>query len=119
MDKEFIVIVCWFVEVEVYCIQQIVEGEKVKQVFLVQVEVEKICKIGEVEVVVIEVMGKVEVEWMKFKVEVYQKYGDVVKMVLVLEVLFQIVVKIVVLFIKVDEIVVFSGDNSKVILEVN
>lgn len=46
--------------------------------------------IGLFEVIVIEVIGKVEVERMRQKVVVYKMYGDVVMIVLVLEVLFKV-----------------------------
>uniref|UniRef100_A0A667HCW5 Flotillin n=1 Tax=Lynx canadensis TaxID=61383 RepID=A0A667HCW5_LYNCA len=92
---------------------------RVKQVLLAQAEAEKIRKIGEAEAAVIEAMGKAEAERMKLKAEAYQKYGDAAKMALVLEALPQIAAKIAAPLTKVDEIVVLSGDNSKVTSEVN
>lgn len=118
-DKELIATVRRPAEAEAHRIQQIAEGEKVKQVLLAQAEAEKIRKIGEAEAAVIEAMGKAEAERMKLKAEAYQKYGDAAKMALVLEALPQIAAKISAPLSKVDEIVVLSGDNSKVTSEVN
>ncbi|OBS67388.1 hypothetical protein A6R68_04090 [Neotoma lepida] len=118
-DKELIATVRRPAEAEAHRIQQIAEGEKVKQVLLAQAEAEKIRKIGEAEAAVIEAMGKAEAERMKLKAEAYQKYGDAAKMALVLEALPQIAAKISAPLTKVDEIVVLSGDNSKVTSEVN
>uniref|UniRef100_A0A8C6ET89 Flotillin n=1 Tax=Marmota marmota marmota TaxID=9994 RepID=A0A8C6ET89_MARMA len=118
-DKELIATVRRPAEAEAHRIQQIAEGEKVKQVLLAQAEAEKIRKIGEAEAAVIEAMGKAEAERMKLKAEAYQKYGDAAKMALVLEALPQIAAKIAAPLTKVDEIVVLSGDNSKVTSEVN
>ncbi|XP_036351840.1 flotillin-2 isoform X2 [Ochotona princeps] len=118
-DKELIATVRRPAEAEAHRIQQIAEGEKVKQVLLAQAEAEKIRKIGEAEAAVIEAMGKAEAERMRLKAEAYQKYGDAAKMALVLEALPQIAAKIAAPLTKVDEIVVLSGDNSKVTSEVN
>ncbi|XP_059762536.1 flotillin-2 isoform X4 [Balaenoptera ricei] len=118
-DKELIATVRCPAEAEAHRIQQIAEGEKVKQVLLAQAEAEKIRRIGEAEAAVIEAMGKAEAERMKLKAEAYQKYGDAAKMALVLEALPQIAAKISAPLTKVDEIVVLSGDNSKVTSEVN
>ncbi|XP_054392544.1 flotillin-2 isoform X1 [Pongo pygmaeus] len=118
-DKELIATVRRPAEAEAHRIQQIAEGEKVKQVLLAQAEAEKIRKIGEAEAAVIEAMGKAEAERMKLKAEAYQKYGDAAKMALVLEALPQIAAKIAAPLTKVDEIVVLSGDNSKFTSEVN
>ncbi|VTJ54473.1 Hypothetical predicted protein [Marmota monax] len=89
-DKELIATVRRPAEAEAHRIQQIAEGEKVKQVLLAQAEAEKIRKIGEAEAAVIEAMGKAEAERMKLKAEAYQKYGDAAKMALVLEALPQL-----------------------------
>uniref|UniRef100_A0A8C0MX55 Flotillin n=3 Tax=Canis lupus TaxID=9612 RepID=A0A8C0MX55_CANLF len=89
-DKELIATVRRPAEAEAHRIQQIAEGEKVKQVLLAQAEAEKIRKIGEAEAAVIEAMGKAEAERMKLKAEAYQKYGDAAKMALVLEALPQV-----------------------------
>nr|KAF6457071.1 hypothetical protein HJG63_011645 [Rousettus aegyptiacus] len=118
-DKELIATVRRPAEAEAHRIQQIAEGEKVKQVLLAQAEAEKIRKIGEAEASVIEAMGKAEAERMKLKAEAYQKYGDSAKMALVLEALPQIAAKIAAPLTKVDEIVILSGDNNKVTSEVN
>nr|KAF6415688.1 flotillin 2 [Molossus molossus] len=118
-DKELIATVRRPAEAEAHRIQQIAEGEKVKQVLLAQAEAEKIRKIGEAEAAVIEAMGKAEAERMKLKAEAYQKYGDSAKMALVLEALPQIAAKVAAPLTKVDEIVVLSGDNNKVTSEVN
>lgn len=119
VDKELIATVRRPAEAEAHRIQQIAEGEKVKQVLLAQAEAEKIRKIGEAEAAVIEAMGKAEAERMKLKAEAYQKYGDAAKMALVLETLPEIAAKIAAPLTKVDEIVILSGDNSKVTSEVN
>ncbi|KAF6093784.1 flotillin 2 [Phyllostomus discolor] len=118
-DKELIATVRRPAEAEAHRIQEIAEGEKVKQVLLAQAEAEKIRKIGEAEAAVIEAMGKAEAERMKLKAQAYQKYGDSAKMALVLEALPQIAAKVAAPLSKVDEIVVLSGDNNKVTSEVN
>lgn len=118
-DKELIATVRRPAEAEAHRMQQIAEGEKVKQVLLAQAEAEKIRKIGEAEAAVIEAMGKAEAERMKLKAEAYQKYGDSAKMAMVLEALPQIAAKVAAPLTKVDEIVVLTGDNNKVTSEVN
>ncbi|XP_016057430.1 PREDICTED: flotillin-2 isoform X1 [Miniopterus natalensis] len=118
-DKELIATVRRPAEAEAHRIQQIAEGEKVKQVLLAQAEAEKIRKIGEAEAAVIEAMGKAEAERMKLKAESYQKYGESAKMALVLDALPQIAAKVAAPLTKVDEIVVLTGDTNKVTSDVN
>ncbi|KAM9005289.1 flotillin-2 isoform X1 [Sarcophilus harrisii] len=105
-------------EAEAHRIQQIAEGEKVKKVLLAQAEAEKIRKIGEAEAMVIEALGKAEAERMKLKAEAYQLYGHAAKLALVLDALPAIAAKVSAPLTKVDEVVVLSGDNSKVTSEV-
>ncbi|XP_051848245.1 flotillin-2 isoform X4 [Antechinus flavipes] len=105
-------------EAEAHRIQQIAEGEKVKKVLLAQAEAEKIRKIGEAEAMVIEALGKAEAERMKLKAEAYQLYGHAAKLALVLDALPAIAAKVSAPLTKVDEVVVLSGDNSKVTGEV-
>uniref|UniRef100_G1PMX7 Flotillin n=1 Tax=Myotis lucifugus TaxID=59463 RepID=G1PMX7_MYOLU len=118
-EKELIATVRRPAEAEAHRMQQIAEGEKVKQVLLAEAEAEKIRKIGEAEAAVIEAMGKAEAERMKLKAEAYQKYGDSAKMAMVLDALPQIAAKVAAPLTKVDEIVVLTGDNNKVTSEVN
>ncbi|EPQ14330.1 Flotillin-2 [Myotis brandtii] len=118
-EKELIATVRRPAEAEAHRMQQIAEGEKVKQVLLAEAEAEKIRKIGEAEAAVIEAIGKAEAERMKLKAEAYQKYGDSAKMAMVLDALPQIAAKVAAPLTKVDEIVVLTGDNNKVTSEVN
>ncbi|ETE61921.1 Flotillin-2, partial [Ophiophagus hannah] len=83
MDKELIATVRLPAEAEAHRMQEIAEGEKVKQVLIAQAEGEKIRKIGEAEALVIEAIGKAEAEKMKLKAEAYQQYGEAAKMALV------------------------------------
>ncbi|CAJ0966600.1 unnamed protein product [Ranitomeya imitator] len=112
-DKELIATVRRPAEAEAYRMQQIAEGQKVKQVLIAQAEAEKIRKVGEAEASVIEAMGKAEAERMKLKAGAYQHYGEAAKMALVLECLPQIAAKVSAPLAKVDEIVILSGENSK------
>uniref|UniRef100_A0A8C5WUJ7 Flotillin n=1 Tax=Laticauda laticaudata TaxID=8630 RepID=A0A8C5WUJ7_LATLA len=87
MDKELISTVRLPAEAEAHRMQEIAEGEKIKQVLIAQAEGEKIRKIGEAEALVIEAIGKAEAEKMKLKAEAYQQYGEAAKMALVLDAL--------------------------------
>ncbi|XP_030078146.1 flotillin-2 isoform X1 [Microcaecilia unicolor] len=118
MDKELIATVKRPAEAEAHKMQQIAEGEKVQQVLIAQAEAEKIRKIGEAEASIIEAIGKAEAEKMKLKAEAYQQYGDAAKMALVLDCLPEIAAKVAAPLAKVDEIVILSGNNSKVTSEV-
>ncbi|XP_063811970.1 flotillin-2 isoform X2 [Pseudophryne corroboree] len=119
MDKELIATVRRPAEAEAYRMQQIAEGEKVKQVMIAQAEAEKIRKVGEAEALVIEAIGKAEAEKMKLKAEAYQHYGEAAKIALVLECLPQIAAKVSAPLAKVDEILILGGDNSKITGEMN
>ncbi|XP_050785228.1 flotillin-2 isoform X1 [Gopherus flavomarginatus] len=119
MDKELTATIKRPAEAEAHRMQQIAEGEKVKQVLLAQAEAEKIRKIGEAEASVIEAIGKADAEKMKLKAEAYQQYGDAAKMALVLDALPQIAAKVAAPLAKVDEIVILSGDNNKVTSELS
>ncbi|CAI9620444.1 unnamed protein product, partial [Staurois parvus] len=119
MDKELISMVRRPAEAEAYRMQQIAEGEKVKQVLIAQAEAEKIRKVGEADASVIEAIGKAEAERMKLKAGAYQNYGEAAKMALVLECLPEIAAKVSAPLSKVDEIVILSGENSKITSEMN
>ncbi|NWH78982.1 FLOT2 protein, partial [Piaya cayana] len=119
MDKELIATVKRPAEAEAYRIQQIAEGEKVKQVLLAQAEAEKIRKIGEAEAFVIEAIGMAEAEGMKLKAEALQKYGEAAQLALVLDALPEIAAKVAAPLSKVDEIVILSGERSNTTSEVN
>eukprot|EP00079_Xenopus_tropicalis_P035768 XP_017949539.1 PREDICTED: flotillin-2-like [Xenopus tropicalis] len=119
MDKELIATVRRPAEAEAYRMQQIAEGEKVKQVLYAQAEAEKIRKIGDAEAATIKAIGKAEAEKMKLKAGAYQQYGEAAKMAMVLECLPQIAAKVSAPLAKVDEIVILSGDNSKITGEMN
>ncbi|KAM4699226.1 flotillin-2 isoform 1-T2 [Discoglossus pictus] len=119
MDRELVATVRRPAEAEAYRMQQIAEGDKVKQVLIAQAEAEKIRKVGEAEASVIEAIGKAEAEKMKLKAGAFQQYGEAAKMALVLECLPQIASKISAPLAKVDEIVILSGDNSKITGEMN
>ncbi|XP_010141197.1 PREDICTED: flotillin-2, partial [Buceros rhinoceros silvestris] len=87
MEKELIATVKRPAEAEAYRMQQIAEGEKVKQVLLAQAEAEKIRKLGEAEAFVIEATGKAEAERMKLKAEALKQYGEAAQLALVLDAL--------------------------------
>lgn len=118
-DKELIATVRRPAEAEAYRMQQIAEGAKVKQVLIAQAEAEKIRKVGEADASVIEGIGKAEAERMKLKAGAYQNYGEAAKMALVLECLPEIAAKVSAPLAKVDEIVILSGENSKITNEMN
>lgn len=118
-DRELVATVKRPAEAEAHRMQQIAEGQKVKQVLIARAEAEKIRKIGEAEAFVIEAIGKADAEKMRLKAEAYQHYGEAAKMALVLECLPQIAAKVSAPLAKVDEIVILSGENSKVTSEVN
>ncbi|NXK48205.1 FLOT2 protein, partial [Chauna torquata] len=118
-EKELIATVKRPAEAEAYRIQQIAEGEKVKQVLMAQAEAEKIRKIGEAEAFVIEAIGMAEAERMKLKAEALQRYGEAAQLALVLDALPEIAAKVAAPLSKVDEIVVLSGESSNVTSEVN
>ncbi|NXD64945.1 FLOT2 protein, partial [Eolophus roseicapillus] len=119
MEKELIATVKRPAEAEAYRIQQIAEGEKVKQVLLAQAEAEKIRRIGEAEAFVIEAIGMAEAERMKLKAEALQQYGEAAQLALVLDALPEIAAKVAAPLSKVDEIVILSGENNTTMSEVN
>ncbi|XP_065550482.1 flotillin-2 isoform X1 [Lathamus discolor] len=119
MEKELIATVKRPAEAEAYRIQQIAEGEKVKQVLLAQAEAEKIRKIGEAEAFVIEAIGMAEAERMRLKAEALQQYGEAAQLALVLDALPEIAAKVAAPLSKVDEIVILSGENNSTMSEVN
>uniref|UniRef100_A0A8D0KSJ2 Flotillin n=1 Tax=Strix occidentalis caurina TaxID=311401 RepID=A0A8D0KSJ2_STROC len=118
MEKELIATVKRPAEAEAYRIQQIAEGEKVKQVLIAQAEAEKIRKIGEAEAFVIEAIGMAEAERMKLKAEALQQYGDAAQLALVLDALPEIAGKVAAPLSKVDEIIILSGESSNTTSEV-
>ncbi|NXS05133.1 FLOT2 protein, partial [Oxylabes madagascariensis] len=119
MEKELMATVKQPAEAEAYRIQQIAEGEKVKQILHAQAEAEKIRKIGEAEAFVIEAVGKAEAEGLKLKAEALQKYGEAAQLALVLDALPEIAAKVSAPLSKVDEIVILSGENDSTMSNVN
>ncbi|NWW90457.1 FLOT2 protein, partial [Rhynochetos jubatus] len=119
MEKELIATVKRPAEAEAYRIQQIAEGEKVKQVLLAQAEADKIRKMGEAEAFVIEAIGMAEAERMKLKAEALQQYGEAAQLALVLDALPEIAAKVAAPLSKVDEIVILGGESSSTTSEVN
>ncbi|NXT95389.1 FLOT2 protein, partial [Anhinga rufa] len=119
MEKELIATVKRPAEAEAYRIQQIAEGEKVKQVLIAQAEAEKIRKLGEAEAFVIEAIGMAEAERMKLKAEALQQYGEAAQLALVLDALPEIAAKVAAPLSKVDEILILSGEKSNTTSEVN
>ncbi|NWH86408.1 FLOT2 protein, partial [Aegithalos caudatus] len=119
MEKELMATVKQPAEAEAYRIQQIAEGEKVKQILLAQAEAEKIRKIGEAEAFVIEAVGRAEAEGLKLKAEALQKYGEAAQLALVLDALPEIAAKVSAPLSKVDEIVILSGENGSTMSDVN
>ncbi|XP_047247491.1 flotillin-2 isoform X1 [Girardinichthys multiradiatus] len=118
-DKELIATVRRPVEAEAYKMQQLAEGQKMKTVLIAQAEAEKIKKIGEAEASSIEAVGKAEAEKMRLKAEAYQQYGEAAKIALVLEALPKITSKVAAPLAKTNEIVILSGEGSRVTGEMN
>ncbi|MED6268532.1 Flotillin-2a [Characodon lateralis] len=118
-DKELIATVRRPAEAEAYKMQQLAEGQKMKTVLIAQAEAEKIKKIGEAEASSIEAVGKAEAEKMRLKAEAYQQYGEAAKIALVLEALPKITSKVAAPLAKTNEIVILSGEGSRVTGEVN
>ncbi|XP_042560679.1 flotillin-2 isoform X3 [Clupea harengus] len=118
-EKELIATVKRPAEAEAYRMQQVAEGQKKKKVLTAQAEAEKIRCIGEAEALSIEAVGKAEAEKMRLKAEAYQQYGDAAKVALVLEALPKIAAKVAAPLARTNEIVILSGDGSRVSGEVN
>ncbi|XP_051786788.1 flotillin-2a isoform X2 [Erpetoichthys calabaricus] len=118
-EKELISIVKRPAEAEAYKMQQLAEGDKIKKVLTAQAEAEKIKLIGEAEAISIESVGLAEAEKMKLKAAAYQQYGDAAKTALVLEALPKIASEVSAPLSKINEIVILSGDSSRVTGEVN
>uniref|UniRef100_A0A3B4BBE8 Flotillin n=1 Tax=Periophthalmus magnuspinnatus TaxID=409849 RepID=A0A3B4BBE8_9GOBI len=118
-DKELIATVKRPAEAEAYKMQQLAEGHKMKKVLIAQAEAEKIRKVGEAEACSIEAVGKAEAEKMRLKAEAYQQYGEAAKTALVLEALPKIAAKVAAPLAKTNDIVILSGDGSRVTGEVN
>ncbi|NWW09832.1 FLOT2 protein, partial [Oreocharis arfaki] len=119
MEKELVATVKQPAEAEAYRIQQVAEGEKVKQILLAQAEAEKIRKIGEAEAFVIEAVGMAEAEGLKLKAEALQKYGEAAQLALVLDALPEIAAKVSAPLSRVDEIVILSGEKGSTVSDVN
>lgn len=118
-ESELIATVKRPAEAEAYKMQQLAEGHKIKTVLIAQAQAEKIKKIGEAEASSIEAVGKAEAEKMRLKAEAYQLYGEAAKTALVLEALPKIAAKVAAPLSRTNEIVILSGDNSRVTGEVN
>ncbi|XP_041052727.1 flotillin-2-like isoform X3 [Carcharodon carcharias] len=118
MDKELIGTVKRPAEAEAFRMQQIAEGQKVKQVLIAQAHAEKIRKIGEAEASSISAIGKADAEKMRLKAAAYQQYGSAAKMALVLDALPKIAAEVTAPLAKTDEIVILGGDNNRVTSEV-
>ncbi|MXQ84586.1 hypothetical protein E5288_WYG020839 [Bos mutus] len=114
-DKELIATVRCPAEAEAHRIQQIAEGEKspLQSGLLEPVPSSRPEPEGQGTAL----MGPSPLT--PAKVGDSRKYGDAAKMALVLDALPRIAAKIAAPLTKVDEIVVLSGDNSKVTSEVN
>ncbi|KAG1951419.1 flotillin-2b [Pimephales promelas] len=118
-EKELTAMVKRPAEAEAYKMKQLAEGQKLKKVLTAQAEAEKIRKIGEAEALSISCVGRAEAESMRLKAEAYQQYGDAAKTALVLEALPRIAEKVSAPLAKTNEIVILSGDGSRVTGEVN
>ncbi|XP_038140806.1 flotillin-2-like [Cyprinodon tularosa] len=118
-DKELVATVKRPAEAEAYKMQQLAEGQKIKTVLIAQAEAEKIKMIGEAEASRIEAVGKAEAEKMRLKAEAFQQYGEAAKKALVLEALPRITSKVAEPLAKTNEIVILSGEGSRVTGEVN
>ncbi|KAG9339767.1 hypothetical protein JZ751_022433, partial [Albula glossodonta] len=117
-DKELVATVKRPAEAEAYKMEQLAEGQKIKRVLTAQAEAEKIRKIGEAEAESIEAVGKAEAEKMRLKAEAYQQYGEAAKTALVLEALPKIAGKVAAPLARTNEIVILSGEGSRVTGEV-
>ncbi|XP_031712913.1 flotillin-2a isoform X1 [Anarrhichthys ocellatus] len=118
-EKELVATVKRPAEAEAYKMQQLAEGQKIKTVLMAQAESDKIRLIGEAEASSIEAVGKAEAEKMRLKAEAYQQYGEAAKTALVLEALPLIASKVAAPLSRTSEIVILSGDGSRVTGEVN
>ncbi|KAJ8403841.1 hypothetical protein AAFF_G00347090 [Aldrovandia affinis] len=118
-DRELVATVMRPAEAEAYRIQQLAEGHKMKTVLLAQAEAEKIRKIGEAQASSIEAVGKAEAEKMRLKAEAYMQYGEAAKTALVLEALPKIAAKVAAPLARTSEIVILSGDGSRMTREIN
>uniref|UniRef100_A0AAQ4QIC2 Flotillin n=1 Tax=Gasterosteus aculeatus aculeatus TaxID=481459 RepID=A0AAQ4QIC2_GASAC len=118
-EKELVATVKRPAEAEAYKMQQLAEGRKIKTVLTAQAEADKIRLIGEAEASSIEAVGKAEAEKMRLKAEAYQQYGEAAKTALVLEALPMIASKVAAPLARTSEIVILSGDGSRVTGEVN
>ncbi|KAM3874819.1 flotillin-2b [Diretmus argenteus] len=118
-DKELVATVKRPAEAEAYKIEQLAEGRKLKTVLTAQAQAEKIKKIGEAQASCIEAVGKAEAEKMRLKAEAYQQYGQAAQTALVLEALPKIASKVAMPLARTKEIVILSGDSSRVTSEVN
>ncbi|CAL8306747.1 flotillin-2a isoform X1 [Gadus morhua] len=113
MDKELIATVKRPAEAEAYKIEQLAEGQKMKKVLTSQAEAEKIRLIGEAEAGSIEAVGKAEAEKMRLKAAAYLQYGEAAQTALVLEALPKIAAKVAAPLARTNEIIIMSGDNSR------
>ncbi|XP_062242456.1 flotillin-2 [Platichthys flesus] len=118
-DKELIATVKRPAEAEAYKMQQLAEGHKTAKVLIAQAKAEEIRKIGEAEASSIEAVGTAEAERMRLKAEAYKQYGDAAKTALVLEALPKIASKVAAPLAKTNEIVILSGEGSRVTGEMN
>uniref|UniRef100_A0A8C5AQQ9 Flotillin n=1 Tax=Gadus morhua TaxID=8049 RepID=A0A8C5AQQ9_GADMO len=118
MEKELIATVKRPAEAEAYKIQQLAEGQKMKRVLTAQAEAEKIRKIGEAEAGSIEAIGRAEAEKMRLKAAAYLQYGEAAQTALVLEALPKIAAKVAAPLAKTNEIIIMTGDGSRVTSEV-
>ncbi|XP_010790915.1 flotillin-2a isoform X2 [Notothenia coriiceps] len=118
-EKELTATVKRPAEAEAYKVQQLAEGRKIKAVLTAQAEADKIRLIGEAEASSIEVIGKAEALRMKLKAEAYQQYGEAAKTALVLEALPMIASAVAAPLAKTGEIVILSGESSRVTGELN
>uniref|UniRef100_A0A8C6SLE1 Flotillin n=1 Tax=Neogobius melanostomus TaxID=47308 RepID=A0A8C6SLE1_9GOBI len=118
-DKELIATVKRPADAEAYKMQQLAEGHKIKTVLIAQAEAEKIKKVGEAEASSIEAIGKAEAEKMRLKAEAYLQYGEAAKTALVLESLPKMAGKVAAPLAKTNEIVILSGEASRVTGEMN
>ncbi|KAA8586400.1 hypothetical protein FQN60_000236 [Etheostoma spectabile] len=118
-EKELVATVKRPAEAEAYKMRQLAEGQKIKTVLTAQAAADKIRLLGEAEASSIKAVGKAEAEKMRLKAEAYQQYGEAAKTALVLEALPLIASKVAAPLSRTNEIVMLSGDGSRVTGEVN
>uniref|UniRef100_A0A3B4U3R7 Flotillin n=1 Tax=Seriola dumerili TaxID=41447 RepID=A0A3B4U3R7_SERDU len=88
------------------------QRQKIKTLLIAEAEKIKMIRDVEAEASMIEAVGKAEK--LRLKADAYQQYGEAAKTALVLEALPKIASKVTAPLVKIDEIVILSGEGSLV-----